>query len=213
MLIVGAKGFAKEILQIVSIDMNLQDENIVFFDDISQDLPEKIYNRFKILNSYDQVVEYLSESEDKSFVLGIGKPKHRENLHNKFLELGYESIIVQSNNAEIGNFDVEIGKGTAIMSGVIITNSIRIGKGCLININSTIGHDCYLGDYVEVSPNVNISGRCVIGSGSVIGTNAIIIPDINIGENVTVGAGTVVIKDVPDNSTIVGVPGKIISIK
>lgn len=94
--------------------------------------------------------------------------------------------------------------------GSVITNSINIGKGCLINLNCTIGHDSELGDFVELSPAVNVSGNCVIGSRTTIGTGAVILPKINIGANVVVGAGTVVLKDVPDNSTIVGVPGKVI---
>lgn len=211
MIIVGAKGFAKEILQIISIDMKLPDENIAFFDDVSDDLPLKLYDRFKILKSDDEVKTYLSESKDKSFVLGLGQPKYRESLYNKFISLGAIPISVYSKNCEIGDFDVKIDKATSIMSGVIITNSIKIGKGCLININTTIGHDCVLGDYVEISPNVNVSGRCVIGKGTSIGTSAVIIPNIVIGENVIIGAGTVVIKNIPDNCTVVGVPGKIIS--
>ncbi|WP_458627289.1 acetyltransferase [Winogradskyella sp. PC D3.3] len=211
MIIIGAKGFAKEILQIVSVDMDLHDDDIVFFDNVSTDLPLKIYDRFRLLTSFDAVKSYLSKSEDKSFVLGLGQPKHRESLYQKFMELGAEPLTVYSKNSEVGSFDVEVGMGTSIMSGVIVTNSIEIGKGCLININATIGHDCVVGDFVEISPDVNISGHCIIGNGTSIGTSAVVIPNVKIGKNVIVGAGTVVIKDVPDNCTVVGVPGKIIS--
>lgn len=211
MIIVGAKGFAKEILQIISVDMKFKDQDIVFFDDISTDLPNKLFDRFKILTSHDAVVDYLETTKDNRFVLGLGNPFHREKLFKEFVDMGAEPKTVMSKNAEVGSFDVEIGKATAIMSGSILTNSIKIGKGCLININTTIGHDCILGDFIEVSPNVNISGRCTVGNNSSIGTNAIIIPDVKVGNNVIVGAGTVVLKDVPDNATIVGVPGKIIS--
>ncbi|WP_405569733.1 acetyltransferase [Winogradskyella sp. Asnod2-B02-A] len=211
MIVVGAKGFAKEILQVLSVDMGLLDENIVFFDNVNKDLPFKLYDRFEILKSFEEVKTYLSKSEDKSFVLGLGQPAYREKLYQEFITLGAKPVTVYSKNCEIGSFDVTIGKGTSVMSGVIITNSIKIGKGCLLNLNATIGHDCELGDYVEISPNVNISGRCIIGKGSSIGTSAVIIPNIEIGKNVIVGAGTVVIKNIPDNCTVVGVPGKIIS--
>ena len=211
MIIVGAKGFAKEILQIVSVDMGLKDSDIVFFDNVSNDLPKKLYNRFNILKSFDEVKNYLFKSNDKNFVLGLGNPNHRQNMFEKFVSLGATPKTVIANKAELGSFEVILGDATSVMSGAILTNSIRIGKGCLININATIGHDCVIGDFVELSPNVNISGRCEIGSNSSIGTNAIIIPDVKIGENVIVGAGTVVLKNVPDNATIVGVPGKIIS--
>ena len=51
MIIVGAKGFAKEILQIISVEMGIKDDEIVFFDDVSKDLPEKLFNRFSILRT------------------------------------------------------------------------------------------------------------------------------------------------------------------
>ena len=210
MIIVGAKGFAKEILQIVSIDLAYNNEDIVFFDNVSRDLPDRLFNQFKILKSFDEVKTYLANSKDKSFVLGLGNPKLREALYNEFVGMGAFAKTVYSNNSEVGDFDVLIEDGVSIMSGAILTNSIKIGKGCLININATIAHDCILGDFIEISPNANISGRCEIGSYSSIGTNAILIPDVKIGKNVTVGAGTVVLKNVPDNTTIVGVPGKII---
>lgn len=111
--------------------------------------------------------------------------------------------------ARIGHFENIIGHGVNIMTGAIITNSIRIGNGCLINLNSTIGNDSVLGDFVECSPGVNISGNCKIGNYCNLGTNALILPKIKIGDNVIVGAGAVVTKDMPDNCLIMGMPAAI----
>lgn len=211
MIIVGAKGFAKELLQIVSVDMGLLDKNIVFFDNVSKDLPLKIYDRFTILRSFEEVKNHLSICDDKSFVLGLGQPNLRRNLYQKFLELGAEPITVYSRNSEIGNFDVKIGKATSILSGVKISNSVELGKGCLVYYNSIITHDCIIGDFVELSPNATILGRSRIGDYTTLGASSVILPNVSIGENVIIGAGTVVTKDIPDNCTVVGVPGKIIS--
>lgn len=213
MIIIGAKGFAKEILQVVSVDMNIDDQDIVFFDNVSTDLPERIYNRFRILKSFEEVKFYLNEVKDKSFVLGLGNPLYRDKLYKQIIDIGGVPIVSVSKNAEIGSFDVEIGKGTSIMSGARISNSIALGKGCLIYYNTIITHDCKIGDFVEMAPNSIVLGRCKIGNHAMLGTGSIILPDVTIGNNVTVGAGTIVLKDVPDNCTIVGVPGKIISTK
>ncbi|WP_195806612.1 acetyltransferase [Winogradskyella helgolandensis] len=211
MIIVGAKGFAKELLQIVSIDLGLPDDDIVFFDNVSTDLPFKIYDRFKILTSFEAVTTYLSKSEDKSFILGLGQPKLRKDLYQKFIELGAQPVSVISKNAEVGNFDVNINKGVSILSGAKVSNSVEIGKGCLIYYNTIITHDCSIGDFVEVSPNVTILGRCRIGNHTSLGASSVILPDVTLGSNVIVGAGSVVLNDVPDYSTIVGVPGRVIS--
>lgn len=128
MIVFGAKGFAKEILQVLSVDLNIKDINIMFFDNISNDLNAKLFNRFKILKTFDEVKSSLLSSDDKYFVLGIGTPLLRQKMFNKFVGLGAIPKTVISNNAEVGGFDVVIGEATAIMSGTIITNSVNIGK-------------------------------------------------------------------------------------
>tara|TARA_R110000751_G_scaffold240149_1_gene340779 strand:- start:668 stop:1315 length:648 start_codon:yes stop_codon:yes gene_type:complete len=212
-MIIGAKGFAKELLQVVSVDMNLPDENIVFFDNISQDLPDKLYDRFQILRSFEAVKTYLSQVEDKSFVLGLGNPLLRKKMFDEFTQLGAQPISVISKNADIGSFEVNIKEGSSILSGVKISNSVKIGKGCLVYYNSIITHDCLIGDFVELSPNATVLGRSTIGDYTSLGASSIILPDIVLGNNVIIGAGTVVLNDVPDNCTVVGVPGRIISNK
>ena len=49
-----------------------------------------------------------------------------------------------------------------------------------------------------------------IGNHVVVGCNASVLGDITIGNNVRIGAGSVVLKDVPDDCTVVGVPGTIV---
>jgi acetyltransferase-like isoleucine patch superfamily enzyme len=52
--------------------------------------------------------------------------------------------------------------------------------------------------------------KITIKKGTSIGSGAIIIGGVVIGKNSMVGAGAVVTKDVPDNTTVVGVPARII---
>ncbi|WP_027880050.1 NeuD/PglB/VioB family sugar acetyltransferase [Mesoflavibacter zeaxanthinifaciens] len=210
MIIVGAKGFAKELLQIISVDMGLADHQIVFFDNVSEGLTEKLFNRFVILKSFKQVETYLNSSNDKQFVLGLGQPKHRDTLYQQFVNLGCHPVNVFSKHCDVGSFDVKIGLGTTVLSGAIISNSVSIGIGCLIYYNSIITHDCEVGNFVEVSPGAKILGRTKIGHHTSLGAGCIILPDVTIGNYVIIGAGTVVTKDIPDNCTVVGVPGKII---
>lgn len=207
MIIVGAKGFAKEILQIVSVEY--EERNIKFFDNVNLDIPLKLFNEYEVLTSIESAESYL-KNKNSEFVLGIGTPTLRKKMFNLFTDLKGIPQTYISKEATIGSFDVNIGVGTIIMQGVRLTNSITIGRGCLVNLNCTVGHDTKIGDFVEISPNANISGRCSIGNLTSIGTNAIVLPDVNIGSNCVIGAGTLVLKDVPNNSVVVGVPGKII---
>lgn len=206
MLIVGAKGFAKEILEVFE-QLGLVNE-IVFFDNVSIDVPLFLYDKFKVIKSFEEVETYFKDV-DKKFVLGIGNPKYRKALSEKLIEMGGELTSIVSPITTIGKYGNSIGDGCNIMTGVVLTSDIKIGKGVLINLNCTIGHDCVLGDFVELSPNVNVSGRCSIGENTVLGTNAVIIPDIKIGKNCIIAAGAVVTKDIPDNCLVAGVPAQI----
>lgn len=210
MIVIGAKGFAKELLEdLVSEKYNYNEENLFFFDDISEDLDDKLFGIYKILRNYSEVEEVF-KTVSREFTIGIGTPKHRKELSDKFIECGGELVSVISEDSKVGSFDVEIENGALIMASTVITNSIKIGKGTLVNLSCTIGHDCTIGNYVEISPNVSISGHCKVGNFTSIGTGAIVIPKVKIGDNCIIGAGTVVTKDIPDNCVVVGVPGKII---
>lgn len=206
MLIIGAKGFAKEVLEI--LNQLSQIDDLVFFDDISTDNNDKLYDKFKIINNIEDAKYYI-ENVDSKYALGIGNPKNRKLLYDKFESFGGKLISVISPFARIGNYGNLIENGCNIMTGTVITNDIKIGKGCLINLNCTIGHDSVLEDFVELSPNVNISGNCRIGAYTSLGTNSVLIPNIKVGKNCVVAAGSIVTKDVPDNCLVAGVPAVI----
>ncbi|MES2761320.1 MAG: acetyltransferase [Bacteroidota bacterium] len=203
MLIVGAKGFSKEVLEVLY--QNDLHDDVVFYDDISNDLSEKLYGRFKVLTNMDDAKLYF-EKVNQQFTIGIGNPLLRYKLSAKFIQAGGVFTSTISPKASVGHFGNQISEGCNIMTGAIITSDVTIGMGCLINLNCTIGHDTIIGDFTELSPGVNISGNCRIGKFSNLGTNAIVLPKITIGDNVVVAAGAVVTKDVPDNSMVAGVP-------
>lgn len=207
MLIVGAKGFAKEVLEIIHQTNQL--ENLVFFDDVNDDIKGNLYEVFPILKTTKEVTDYFN-TIDNRFTIGIGNPILRKKLFNKFISLGGVFTSTISSLANVGLFDVHIGYGTNILPGVIISNSSKIGMGCIVYYNSIITHDCEVGDFVEISPSVTLLGRSKVGSYSQIGSNATILPDKIIGKNVIIGAGSVVTKDIPDNCVAVGTPAKII---
>ncbi len=206
MLIIGAKGFAKEVLEI--LHQNGATENLCFYDDVNTDLPDKLFAVFPILKSIDEAKTYFNKTTRK-FILGVGNPKIRTLLADKFIKAGGEMVTVCSRNSEIGSFDNRIEEGVIVTSGVIITNSVVIEKGVLINLNCTIGHDSQIGAFTEICPNVNISGHCNIGNEVFIGTSATILPGVTIGNNSIVAAGSVVTKSVPANVMVAGIPAVI----
>jgi sugar O-acyltransferase (sialic acid O-acetyltransferase NeuD family) len=204
MIVVGAKGLAKEILEIFY--RNGQLENLFFFDNVTPNSPEKLFSRFPILRSMDDVLAVFKRLQNSSFSLGLGSPILRYQLTNAFQKIGGQLESVISPNTEVGNFGTSIAPGAVILAGSVITNNVSIGTGCLINPGVSISHDSSLGRFVELSPGARITGNCTIGDFCSIGTNASVLPKIRLGVNVVVGAGAVVTRDIPDNSLVVGVP-------
>lgn len=92
----------------------------------------------------------------------------------------------------------KIGKGFCLIHGhgTIVNSASVIGENC------TMFHGVTVGAVEQYPP--------IIGDNVYIGCGAKILGQIKIGNNVKIGAGAVVIKDVPDNATVIGVPGRIV---
>lgn len=203
MLIVGAKGFAKEVLEVCYQLQQL--ENLVFYDDVNSDAPHLLYGQFPVLKTKEAATHYF-KTIDNQFTIGIGNPVLRKKIAFQFEQLGGVFTSTISPMAQIGHFGNRIGEGCNIMTDALISNDVLIGKGCIVYFKSIITHDCYIGDFVEISPGVKLLGRSKVGNYSQIGANVTILPDVKIGQNVIVGAGSVVTKDIPDNSLVIGTP-------
>lgn len=106
------------------------------------------------------------------------------------------------------------------LTGVEIHPGATIGCRFFIDhgMGVVIGETTEIGDDVLLYQNVTLGGtgkekgkrHPTIGNHVVIGTGAKVLGNISVGDHVKVGAGSVVIRSVPDHSTVVGVPGRIV---
>jgi serine O-acetyltransferase len=109
------------------------------------------------------------------------------------------------------------------MTGIEIHPGAKIGRRCFIDhgMGVVIGETAEVGDDVLMYQGVTLGGtgkergkrHPTVGNHVVIGTGAKILGNITIGNNAKVGAGSVVVRPVPDNSTVVGVPGRVTRIR
>ena len=106
---------------------------------------------------------------------------------------------------------IEIHPGATIGRRFFIDH----GMGVVIGETSEIGDDVLLYQGVTLGGTGNETGKRhpTIGNQVVIGTGAKVLGSISIGNNVKIGAGSVVVHSVPDNSTVVGIPGRVVRMR
>ncbi|MGL4672997.1 acetyltransferase [Cetobacterium sp.] len=205
--IVGAGGFAREVAWLIE-DINEKNptwEILGFIDDNSEMLGKEL-NGYKVLGN----LEYLNKQELANVVIAIGMGEIREKI---IIQIKKHKFPILIHPSVIASRFLKIGEGSIICAGNILTTNITLGKHNIINLDCTIGHDAILEDYTTVLPSSNISGNVTIGQKTTIGTGTAIIQGMTIGKDCMVGAGSVVNKCIPNYSTAVGVPARIIKTK
>ncbi|MEO6230494.1 MAG: acetyltransferase [Ferruginibacter sp.] len=205
MLIIGAGGYAKELLEI--FHQKGIAEHLAFYDDVNTESGPLLYNRFPILKNEAEVKKFFT-THGCEFTIGIGNPGLRNKMYNKFTALNGIFTSVISSKACIGSFEVKIGEGCNILDGATFSNSSEAGMGCIAYYNSIITHDCKLGNFVQLSPGATILGGAVINDFALIGSNATILAKLNIGKSAFIAAGALITKSVPDYTLMVGNPAR-----
>ena len=152
-----------------------------------------------------------SNYEKSSSVLAaVGTPTLREAMVNQWPGSQYATI--QAENSYV-DASAEIGEGSIIAPGAVITTNVKIGNHNIINVSATISHNSLTGDFVTVSPGAHIAGNVTLGDGVFIGIGATVSNRVKIAAGSVIGAGAVVMDDINiENSVVVGVPAKTIRI-
>ncbi len=113
-----------------------------------------------------------------------------------------------------------VSQRAARKTGIEIHPGARIGKGFFIDHGHgvIIGETTIIGDNVTLYQGVTLGGtgkehgkrHPTIGNNVMISAGAKILGSFTIGDNSKIGAGSVVLQEVPPNSTVVGVPGRVV---
>lgn len=104
--------------------------------------------------------------------------------------------------------------------GIDIHPGAKIGKNFFIDhgIGVVIGETTIIGDNCTIYQGVTLGGtgkqtgkrHPTLGNNVMVSAGAKVLGNIHVGDNTKIGAGSVVLRDIPSNSTVVGVPGRIV---
>jgi serine O-acetyltransferase len=113
-----------------------------------------------------------------------------------------------------------VSQVSRFFTGVEIHPAAKIGRRFFIDhgMGVVIGETCEIGDNVTVFQGVTLGGtgkekgkrHPTIKDNALIATGAKVLGSITVGAYSKIGAGSVVLKDVPDHSTVVGIPGRVV---
>lgn len=152
-------------------------------------------------------------------------PAARNKLEVLFLYSGIHSLI----SHRIAHFLYKkriffiarlISQISKFFTGIEIHPGATIGKGFFIDHGNgvVIGETAEIGDNVMIYHQVTLGGtgnekgvkrHPTVGDNCIIGTGAKLLGNITIGNNSKIGANSVVLRNVPENATVVGIPGKV----
>ena len=211
MVIVGAGGFGREVLEMCK-DRNKISKtwDILGFIDENRELHGKMINGYPVLGGLDWLREH--NNNNLGCVCAIGTCETRKQVVERLQEIGVNFYNAIHPSVIMSEF-VQLGRDVIICAGSILTVNIKIGDHVHIDTNCTIAHDAVIGDYCRLNPGVTINGNDHLGEGVYVGTGATFIQEVSVGSWSTIGAGTVVIEDIPEKVVAVGVPAKVIERK
>lgn len=204
--IFGAGGFGREVTWLVE-RINRQSptwELAGFIDDDFQKIGTKQDN-YSVIGD----CEYLAlRSEECWLVCAIGSPGIRKMIVERLERLPNVKFATLIDPSVLMSERIQIGEGSIVCAGNILTVDIKLGRHSIVNLDCTIGHDVEFGDYLTAYPSVNISGSVLGGDYVEIGTGVQIRQGLKIVSNVVIGAGAVVVSDITEPGTYVGVPAR-----
>jgi serine O-acetyltransferase len=116
-----------------------------------------------------------------------------------------------------------ISQISRFLTGIEIHPGAKIGKYFFIDhgMGTVIGETCEIGEYVTIFQGVTLGGtgkekgkrHPTLRDHVVVAAGAKVLGNIELGEYAKVGANAVVVTDVPSHSTVVGVPGRVVTLR
>ena len=205
LVIVGAGGLGREVAWLVA-DINRQKSEWDFKGFVDDGVQGNTVEGYPVLGP----VEHLYDmSLDIWTVVAIADSRVRMKFVQQIISQGRKLATLVHPSVSMSDY-VEIGAGSIICSGTVITTNVTLGQAAIINPGCFIGHDTELQNYVSLMPAANLAGEVRVGEGCYFGLNSCVINRTTIGEWSIIGAGAAVVDNIPAYSLAVGVPARVI---
>lgn len=200
LVIVGAGGFGREVLDLVlDIEEATPTYELLGFLDDGEGAAEQLSSLgFPLLGPTSALATI-----DAQYVVGIASVNARRRIAALARDAGRSGAILRHPQATVSRH-AHLGEGAIIAAGARLATNVRLGVHVHVNMNTTIGHDSVLEDHVTVFGGVTVGGGCRIMEAATVGSGSVIVPRVRIGRGALIGAGAIVTRDVEDGVVVVG---------
>jgi len=211
-VVIGAGGHAAEVCS-YALDLQAAGAPVRLLGCVDDHKPVGRYGPVEVLGGFG-VFEALVRSEGARLrcLTAVGDNETRRRLVTRVDAAagGRASWWTLRHPSAVVGRDAQIGPGTLLAPGSIVTARVRIGAHCIVNVNASVSHDTVVEDFVNVNPGAVVAGNVRLGTSAYVGAGSTVIEKITIGAGAVVGAGAAVVRDVPARVTTVGVPARVI---
>ena len=209
LLIFGAGGFAREVSWLAEVchGAGVGPSPVGFVDDDPARQGRSLHGR-PVMGPD----EARDRFPDAAYVIAAGKPATRRAVAARLDAVGVRWATLVHPGVERSSRG-EIGTGSVVCAGSVLTTEIVLGEHVHVNLHCTIGHDAILGDFVTLAPGVHVSGCVRLGDGVYVGSGAVIVngtPDapLAIDDGAVIGAAACATRPVEQGVTVVGIPAR-----
>ena len=205
-LIVGASGHAQVVADILLRQRaQLADIQPIGYVDDRASLHGQLILGLPVIGSLSEI----SRIPHNGVVIAIGDNRVRARVFTQMCEQG-ELIANAIHPTAVLAADVRLGLGVMICASAVVNTGTIIGDNVILNTGSSIDHHNRIDAHAHIAPGVHLGGNVHIGMGGFVGIGATVIPGRTVGDWSIVGAGAVVASDMPEWTTSVGVPARVI---
>lgn len=203
LLIIGASGFGREVLQWVK-DINKIEKqwNVLGFLDDNLNALNGYECDFKVIGT----IKNWTPKENEHFVIAIANPSIKEQIVTEMEAKGANFVSIIHPTALIGEFN-HIGRGVVVYPYADITVNVKVGNFVSL-LGAKIGHDAAIGDFTTICGHCGINGHSAIGNKVFIGSHVVVAPGKKVGDGAFIGNGSVVVTNIKSGYKVFGNPAK-----
>jgi len=203
LIIVGASGFGREVVQWVEdINAGSPEWNILGFLDDNPNALDGCHCDYRVIGS----IKEWQPKEDEYFACAIAIPNVKNAVVSSLKERGAKFATLIHPTALINKY-AQIGEGVVITPRSNLNADTKVGDFVSV-LGSGIGHDATVGDFSTLSGRCSINGHVQIGKMVYVACGVSIAPSKKIGDGAYVGIGSVVISNVKAGTKVFGNPAK-----